>query len=198
MTVYQNDLRKAGIAMNLRLVNPETRWKMTMQRQFELVSGAWGAGSVFPNPRPEYHSEFADPQNTNNITGYKDKRIDDILGRYDVEFDAAKREQLLRALDGLLTEQQHYILTWYPPASTRMIFWNRFGYPKGTFSRVGDYGGSLGPGLPQMWWIDPEKNQKVEQALRDASIKLAIPPVEDHYWEEYGKKEGTSAVTPEQ
>lgn len=195
-TIYQDDLRKAGITMNLRLVNPETRFKMMMQRQFELVSGAWGAGSVFPNPRPEYHSEFADPQNTNNISGFKDPKVDALLDEYDVEFDPAKRDVLLRQIDKLLTEQHQYIMEWYPPASTRMIFWNRFGYPQGTFSRVGDYGGSLGQGLPQMWWIDPERNQKVEQGLRDKSIKMEIPPVEDRYWQEYAKKESTPPAAP--
>ena len=57
LTVYQEDLRKVGIGMNLRFVNPETQFKMLMQRQFELTYSAWGAGSVFPTVRAEYHSE---------------------------------------------------------------------------------------------------------------------------------------------
>jgi microcin C transport system substrate-binding protein len=188
LTVYQNDLRRVGITLNLRLVNPETRFKMMMQRQFELVSGAWGAGSVFPNPRPEFHSETADVQNTNNISGFKDKRIDQISEQYDVEFDRTKRAALLKELDGILTNQHHYIMEWYPPGE-RIAYWNRFGRPQGTFSRVGDYGGTLGPGIPQMWWIDPAKAQRLEQARRDSSIKLEIPPVEDRYWQEYTKRE---------
>lgn len=195
-TIYQNDLRKVGITLNLRLVTPETRFKMMMQRQFELISGAWGAGSVFPTPRTEYHSEAADTLNTNNISGFKDKRIDDILDKYDVEFDAAKRAALLRELDGILTSQHHYIMEWYPPASSRIVFWNRFSHPKGTFSRIGDHEGTLGPGLPQLWWVDPDKNQKLEQALKDQTIKLEIPPVEDRYWQEYSKNEaGATAST---
>ena len=86
-----------------------------------------------------------------------------------------------------MTNEHHYIFEWYPPASTRLAFWNRFGMPIGTFSAVADYDGSLAPGLPQMWWIDPEKNQKLEQALRDKSIKLDVPPIEDRYWQEYAK-----------
>jgi microcin C transport system substrate-binding protein len=192
-TIYQNDLRKVGITLNLRLVNPETRFKMMMQRQFELVSGAWGAGSVFPNPRPEYHSSTADVQNTNNISGFKNKRIDEICEQYDIEFDPAKRAALLRELDGLLTREYHYILEWYPP-SERIAFWNRFGQPQGTFSRVGDYIGSLAPGIPQLWWIDPAKAQRLDQAMRDDSVKLEIPPVEDRYWLDYSK---TAPTTPQ-
>jgi microcin C transport system substrate-binding protein len=187
MTVYQNDLRNVGITLNLRLVNPETRFKMMMQRQFELVSGAWGAGSVFPIPRPEHHSETADLQNTNNISGFKDKQIDRITEQYDLEFDPAKRTTLLRELDGILTNQHHYIMEWYPPA-TRIAYWNRFGQPAGSFSRMGDFMGTLAPGIPQLWWLDPAKAQRLEQARKDQSIKLEIPPVEDRHWQEYDKR----------
>jgi microcin C transport system substrate-binding protein len=195
LTVYQNDLRKVGITLNLRLVTGETLWKMKMQRQFELASGAWSAGGVFPTPRAMFHSTSADQLNNNNISGLKDKRIDEILEKYDAEFDPAKREVLLRELDGLFMKQHHYINEWYPPASTRMAFWNRFGYPQGTFSRIGDYGGSLGPGLPQLWWVDPEKDAKLQQALRDKSLKLEIPPVEDRYWQEFSKKQALPIST---
>jgi microcin C transport system substrate-binding protein len=184
LTPYQDDLRKVGVTLNLRLVNPETRFKLMMQRQFELVSGAWGAGSVFPDPRPEYHSSTADIENTNNISGFKDKRIDELADQYDVEFDPSKRAALLRELDAILTSQYHYILEWYAP-SARVAFWNKFGIPNGTFSSVGDVEGSLGPGIPQMWWIDPEKSQQLERAMRDPSVELEISPVEDHYWQEY-------------
>jgi ABC-type transport system substrate-binding protein len=187
LTVYQNDLRKVGITMNLRLVNPETRWKMQMQRQFELASSAWGVGGIFPTPRTEYHSDTADVPNTNNMSGFKDKRIDDILDKYDAEFDVAKRTALLRDLDLILTNEHHYIYEWYPAASSRIAFWNRFGMPTGTFSAIADYEGTIAPGLPQLWWIDPDKDQKLEQAKKDPSMKLEIPPVEDRYWQEYAK-----------
>ena len=105
LTVYQEDLRKVGITLNLRLVTFETAFKLEMQRQFEYAVGAWGVGSVFPNPRPEYHSETADIENTNNITGVKDKRVDELIERYDVTFDTNERAELLKKLDGILASQ---------------------------------------------------------------------------------------------
>ena len=186
LTIYQNDLRKVGIGLNLRYVDGETQFKMMMQRQFDLVYGGWGAGNVFPDPHPEYYSTTADVPNTNNISGFKDKRVDELCDKYDREFDPAKRVDYVRQIDEALTSQYHYILTWYPPGE-RIGFWNKFGMPQGTFSRVGDFLGSLAPGIPQLWWIDPDKSQKVEQALRDSSSKMDIPPVEDHYWQEYSK-----------
>jgi microcin C transport system substrate-binding protein len=187
LTVFQDDLRKVGITMNLILRAPETRWKMEMQRQFDFVAAGWGAGSVFPMPAVEYKSKLADQLNTNNISGFKDKRIDEICDEYDKSFDVKKRTALLQELDGILTSQYHYVMDWYPPAE-RLAYWNKFGMPTGTLSNIGEYYGSLGPGIPQLWWIDPDKNAKLAKAMGDPSIKMDIPPVEDHYWQEYTKK----------
>jgi microcin C transport system substrate-binding protein len=195
LTPYQEDLRKVGISLNLRLVTPETLFKLMMQRQFDLVSGAWGVGDIFPDPKPEYNSSTADVQNTNNISGFKDKRIDKICDAYDTEPDPRKRAALLRDLDGILTSQYQYILEWYSPAQ-RLAYWNRFGIPKGTFSSIGDYAGSLAPGLAQMWWIDPVQSQKLDRAMRDNSVKFDIPPVDDTYWQEYAKTHPLVEVQP--
>jgi microcin C transport system substrate-binding protein len=159
---------------------------MEMQRQFDLVYSGWGAGNVFPDPHPEYYSTTADILNTNNISGFKNKRVDELCDMYDAEFDPAKRVGILREMDGILTSQYHYIMEWYGPAQ-RIAYWNRFGMPQGTFSRVGDWLGSLAPGIPQTWWIDPDKAAKLDRALRDSSTKLEVPAVEDHYWIEYSK-----------
>jgi len=186
MTVYQEDLRKVGIGLNLRLVTPETSFKMEMQRQFDLIHSAWGVGSPFPEPRDNYHSSGADVPNNNNITGMKNKRIYEICDQYDAEFDLNKRVALIRELDGIVANEYHYINNWYA-ASERVAFWNKFGMPKGTFSRIGNFDGSFAPGIPQLWWVDPEKTQNLERAIRDKSSKLEAPPVEDHYWEQFSK-----------
>jgi microcin C transport system substrate-binding protein len=187
LTVYQEDLRKVGISLNLRLVTFETAFKLEMQRQFDYTVSAWGAGSVFPDPKPEYYSATADIENTNNISGFKDKQADALMDEYDATFDANKRVEILKKLDGILANSYQYTLRWYDPAQ-RIVFWNKFGMPQGTFSRVGDYEGTLGPGIPQLWWVDPQKSQRVAQAMRDNSIKLDISPEEDHYWQErYGQ-----------
>ena len=78
LTIYQDDLRKVGITLNLRLVTPETRFELQQQRKFDLVAAAWAA-ETFPNPETEFNSKLADIPDTNNITGVKDKRIDELL-----------------------------------------------------------------------------------------------------------------------
>jgi microcin C transport system substrate-binding protein len=196
LTPFQDDLRKVGISLNLRLTNPETRFKLMMQRQFQMVSGAWGVGGIFPDPRAEYNSSTADVENTNNISGFKDKRIDELCDAYDLEFDPVKRVAILRELDAVLTSQYQYILEWYGPE--RIAYWNRFGMPKGTVSRVSEAGGSLGlgPGIPELWWIDPANSGKLNEAMKNPTMKLEIPPVDDTYWQDYAKAHPLVEVQP--
>jgi hypothetical protein len=66
--------------------------------------------------------------------------------------------------------------------------------PQGTFARVGDFQGSLAPGIPQLWWIDPDKANRLDAAMRDTSIKMDVPAVEDHYWTEYAKTHQVSST----
>ena len=189
LTVYQGDLQKLGITLNLRLVTSETRFKLLMNRQYEMTGQAWSA-SIFPFPEQEVHSRLADPNNTNNITGVKNHRVDELIDQYNREFDLKKRIGLIREMDGILTNEYQYALQWYGP-SQRLAYWNRYGQPKGTLTRIGRYNSDLllGPGMEQLWWIDAEKSQKLEKAMKDPTIKLETRPVEDRYWQEYSKAE---------
>src|SRR5207248_1682757 len=70
LTIYQEDLRKVGVTLNLRLVTPETQVHLDSQHKFQMSLGGFG-GLLFPNPETEFDSKLADPLNTNNITGFK-------------------------------------------------------------------------------------------------------------------------------
>jgi microcin C transport system substrate-binding protein len=179
-TVYQEDLRKVGITLNLRLVTWETLVKLLDDQAFQMAMIGY-TGEVFPNPRGNLHSSLADQKNTNNITGFKNKRADEIIDAYEKEFDIASRVKLLREFDGIVTNEHHYILQWSAPFQ-RLVFWNKFGYPQGTLTRVGDY-----RDVPTLWWIDPEKTRKLEAAMKDPSVNLGEGPSDDRYWVEYAK-----------
>ncbi len=188
LTVYQEDLRKVGINVNLRLLTPETQFQLISDRRFEMTLTGWGS-LLFPNPETQFNSKLADENNNNNITGFKNARVDELCKQYDRMFSAADRIRAIREIDAILANEYHYVLWWYGPF-TRIIYWNKFGTPQGYFSRTGDsMGAGNGPGIPQLWWIDPAKQSKLEQALRDPSIKLDVGPDEDRYWLQVAKKE---------
>jgi hypothetical protein len=39
-----------------------------------------------------------------------------------------------------------------------------------------------GPGVERLWWIDPQKAQKLSQAMADESIQLEVGETENRYW----------------
>lgn len=183
LTIYQEDLRRVGIALNLRLVTGETLFQLVMQRRFDLASMGWG-GLLFPNPETSWHSSLADVDNNNNITGFKDPRVDELLTAYDREFDQQKRVAIIREVDGILANAHHYILEWDAPFQ-RIAFWNRFGYPEGYLTRIGDY-----RDITSLWWRDPQKEARFAEAMRDESVKLAVGDTDVHYWRDYAQRQG--------
>ncbi|MEQ1727478.1 MAG: extracellular solute-binding protein [Vicinamibacterales bacterium] len=187
MTVYQEDLRKVGIALNLRLVTPETLFKLVMDRNFGMVSMAWGA-LLFPNPETSFGSSLADQDSNNNITGFKNARVDELLKQYDVEYDQKKRVALIQEVDGIVASQYHYLLSWDAPFQ-RIAYWNRFGMPAGYLTRVGDY-----RDIPSLWWVDPEKDAALRTAMGDNSAKLPVGDTEVRYWPQYGEREKAAAA----
>ena len=180
LTIYQEDLRKVGINLNLRLITPETEFTQVSQRHFQIAIFAW-SGQAFPDLEGNWQSSLADVDNTNNITGFKNARVDELLKQYDQTFEVGKRVPIVREIDGILANAYNYALMWDAPF-TRVLYWNKFGTPPGYLTRTGDYYMAH-----QMWWFDPAKDAQLQKALRDSSVKLEVGPTEDHYWDDYGK-----------
>jgi len=187
MTVYQNDLKKVGITLNLRLVSFETQVSLMYERKFDLVDTIW-AVPAFPDPDSEYRSTLADQANSNNVTGFKDPRVDALLDQYNREFDLKKRIALIQEVDGILTNSYQYILEWDMPF-TRLAYSYRLSQPEGYFTRIGDYFDILG-----LWWIDPMKDQELNRAMADPSVKLPVGETDVRYWPEYDRTHTTTLV----
>jgi len=180
LTIYQEDLRKVGININLRLVTFETQFQLISNRNFQIASLAWG-GLIFPNPETQWLSSLADQNNNNNVTGFKNQRVDQICAAYDKMFNVPERIKAMRDIDKIVADDYQYALEWYDPA-IRIAYWNKFGAPQGYFPRTADALSEL-----TTWWIDPAKDAALQKAMRNSSAKLEVGSDEDHYWDEYGK-----------
>jgi microcin C transport system substrate-binding protein len=187
LTVYQDDLRKVGIGLNLRLITPETLFQLVMQRKFDMVEMGWGA-LLFPNPETQFHSKLADVNNNNNITGFKSARVDELCDLYDREFDQKKRAAIIREIDGIVANQYEYILGWTAPFQ-RIAYWNKFGHPDSYLSRIGDYSD-----IVAYWWIDPDQQRQLDDATRDPSMKLPVGQTEVRYWQEFDSRPASSTT----
>ena len=182
LTLYQEDLRKIGITLNLRFTTFETLIKLLDDRAFDMVSIGY-TGETFPKPDASWLSQLADEKNNNNITGFKNARADQIMLQYQKTFDIAARTKLLQELDGILTAEHHWIFDWTAPYE-RVAYWHKFGYPQGYLTRVGSF-----RDIVHLWWIDPERSRRLDEARRDQSIQLGEGPSDDKYWLEFARLE---------
>ena len=188
LTIYQDDLRKVGITLNLRLVSGETLQQLEGEFNFDFASMGFTLGT-FPDPEAMYRSDLADTKNSFNIAGLKDKRVDDLLARYNKEFDQQRRVGLIRELDGILASQYLFVLEWDMPFQ-RVAYLNKFGHPDSYLSRIGDY-----QDMPTFWWSDPAQEKRFQQAMADPSVKLDVGATEVRYWQDSAKK-GAAFVPP--
>jgi microcin C transport system substrate-binding protein len=181
LTPVQQDFKQAGIKLNLRTMDNTTWFTMLTEGNYQLAMMGWG-GLLYPNPKTSFHSSLATNLPSNNITGFKNAMADELIERERLTFDPTARVQILQQLDGILAQEYHYAFAWHAPY-VRLVWWNKFGMPKFTISRINDWRDVLGS-----WWFDPEKDQKLREARSDKSIKIQDPlPEEDRFWQEYDK-----------
>ncbi len=188
-TPIQQDLKKVGIQMDIRFVDYAQLFKLTAERNFDIAYVGY-AGLIYPNPYGTFHSSMADAKNTNNITGFKNARADQIIEQELVTYDYQKRVKLIRELDSILMASHAYALSWYAPF-TRVIYWNYLGHPDYYLSRYGDY-----RDIYILWWVDPDKQQKVHEARGDASITMPVGDTKVEFWPEYDRQHSGQTPAP--
>ena len=176
LTIFQEDLRDIGIKLNLKQVTWATDIKEVGERTFELSSRAYG-GLLFPNPESSLHSKFADKKNNNNIWGFKNARVDEICAQYPLMFDPKERIKAVREIDGIVTREHLYALGWFS-ASTRLLYWNKFGMPDYVLSKTSDQ-----RSIASLWWFDDEKDKVLQEARRNKT-RLDRGPEEIRWWDE--------------
>jgi microcin C transport system substrate-binding protein len=186
LTPIQQDLRKAGIKLNLRVVDFAQKIKIQDERNFNLVQVAY-TGIIYPNPEGQFSSKLADKPNNQNLTGFKNARADEIIALEKVTADPQKRIPLLQELDSILMATNAYALFWYSPFE-RFAAWAYIAMPKFGYSRISDY-----RDIYQYWWYDAEMKEQVEAAKRDKSKTIPAPPADNRFWEEWSKSKGATA-----
>lgn len=180
-TPFQQELKKVGIDLRLKFQDGNTLFKMAMERNFLLFHANW-SGLIFPNPETSYHSRLADQNNNNNLSGFKDPRVDRLLAEYDKAFDHEERVRIIREIDKIIQETKPMILWWYAPFR-RILYWNKFGHPDYYFPRTSDYDTAV----LAYWWYDPDKAAALEEAMRTGK-SLPVGEVEVRYWPEYNAR----------
>jgi len=127
---------------------------------------AWGAG-LFKDPEGMWSSKEADRKSGNNITGFKDERVDVLIEKQKTIFDVEERHAICREIDQIVTEQCPYALLWNINY-TRLLYWNKFGTPTTVLSKYGDERSAY-----WYWWYDQDSAADLEEAKNNGQY---LPP----------------------
>ncbi|MCF0214985.1 MAG: ABC transporter substrate-binding protein [Fibrobacteraceae bacterium] len=167
LTLYQEDLKKVGIVATIEQMSQSTLRKRLDDAEFDLYWVNWGAGRL-RDPEASWHSSTAMAKGTNNLSGLQDAVVDSLINLQKTEFDLARRNEILKALDNRLSEIVPYVLMWQCDHH-RILYWNRFGTPEKIFDMYGRE-----EAIPVYWWLSPEKSAALDKAVKDGK-PLSIP-----------------------
>ncbi|MBW2296483.1 MAG: ABC transporter substrate-binding protein [Deltaproteobacteria bacterium] len=166
--IYAEDLKDVGIEL---IIDKKdwAAWARDMDEfNYEMTWASWGSG-LFKNPEGMWQSKEADRRSGNNITGFKNSRVDRLIDARKGLFDIAKRNALYREIDQIIYREFPYVLLWNINY-TRLLHWNKFGTPDTVLSKYGDETSAY-----WYWWIDADSRADLEDAMQEG---LPLSPKE--------------------
>jgi peptide/nickel transport system substrate-binding protein len=105
-TVYQENLKGAGIRITIRPLEWATFLERVDTRNFDAVRLGWSGPPIEGDPYQVWHSSQA--EKGSNFVGFKNVEADRIMDQARLEFDEPKRVALYHRFDAILHEEQPY------------------------------------------------------------------------------------------
>ncbi len=168
LALYNAALKEVGIKMDITRKD-FAGWMRDMDSfNFQMTWAAWSS-SIFKNPESMWCSSQADHNGGNNITGFKDKEVDELIKTEKGEFSSAKRNEYYRRMDMIFASKVPYVLLWNIDA-TRILYWNKFGTPDTVLGKYGDESSAI-----QYWWYDADAARELEESMAN---KTYLPKVQ--------------------
>lgn len=146
---YLRDVKRAGIAVNVRVVDAVQFDQRRLGFDFDMIQNRWDQ-SLSPGNEQAFYwgSQAADNQGTRNYMGAKNPAIDAMIAAL---LEAKTRTEFVpavRALDRVLTSG-FYAIPVYSVQQQWVARWNRIERPATT---------ALNGYLPETWWQKPAKS----------------------------------------
>ena len=157
LTIWKEDLLKVGIDIKLEQITWASLIKKWNKYEYDLSELGW-TGSLNPDPFETWHSKFKDQPSGNNLPGFSDPRLDELIIKIGPMFDRNERSKLFHEMDKIMTSNYPYLLRWRLGYS-RQAYWNKFSFIK---TGVPRYGGQLW----QYGWYDAAKHKALKAALK--------------------------------
>ena len=163
LAVCANAFNEVGIRMKIERKDFASWMRDMDEYNFDITWASWGS-SVFRDPESMWHSKEADRPSGNNITGFKDPRVDALIDKQKTIFSIAERNDICREIDRIITAAVPYVLLWNTDV-TRLLYWDKFGTPKTVLSKFGDERSLL-----SYWWYDAESAAELKAAMASGDV----------------------------
>ncbi len=112
-TVIKEDLKKAGIEVELKLQEWNSFTKAIDDHNFDIMSMGWGGGDVESDPKQIWHSTSIGKGGSNYI-GYANPEVDKLIDDGRSELDQAKRTALFKKAYTIIAEDVPYVFLFNP------------------------------------------------------------------------------------
>ncbi len=147
LTMYQQDAKKAGVAIEVKYIEWNSFIKALDERNFDAVTLAWSGGSLDWDPKQIWHSDSA-ANNGSNFISYSNKEVDKLIDQAQLTLDKEARKTMLKKVYKLIAEDYPYIFLF----NDRYTF---YGHTKRMQKEKDTY--TYGVGYGSKWSIKPAK-----------------------------------------
>lgn len=106
-TLYREDLKRAGINMDIKIIEWNTFTKLLDEKNFEAITLAWSVGSLEQDLKQIWHSDSAGPGGSNFIS-YSNPKVDKLIDQAREELNETKRRKLWKQTYRLIAEDAPY------------------------------------------------------------------------------------------
>jgi microcin C transport system substrate-binding protein len=154
---------KAGVELNIELLDATAYFKKVMEKNGELVFGGFSGGGSYPVYWQFYHSVNAHKPQTNNITNIDNPQLDVLIDEYHASGDKPTMIRLSHAIQKIVFDEAVFIPGFYSP-DFRVAYWRWIRFPKDFATRTStdarDYG---------LFWIDERLKEETLNARKEGT-----------------------------
>ncbi len=169
VVVLKEESKKAGVELNLELLDASTSYKKVMEKKHDIAYMGWST-SFRPAPWQSFHSANAHKSQTNNINNMDDPAMDNLINRY--RNSGSEKERII--LSHKIQDMIHESGAWIPLEMvnfSRSLHWRWIKYPDipgyKTSSDIFSY-----PAAGGFFWIDKDmKEQTIDAMKSDKTFK---------------------------
>lgn len=105
-TILKEDLKKVGIVMDIKRLEWAAFLKQIDDRKFDACILGWSMG-IEQDPYQLWHSSQTENKGS-NLTGFKNKRVDELIEKIRTEFNDEKRYAMMHEVHSIIHQEQPY------------------------------------------------------------------------------------------